>query len=172
VNALGFVKMASTKTENGITYNVYIHSDANTDAKAALWVQRGVSIKGMQRGFVINGETADDLSPAQETEGPKEPLSSLIVSLLIRKPPMPEAIANKSMAVPSCLPKTTYALPSCAGDVNGDGLDDLILGAYTADPNGKLDAGKSYVVFGKANGSVVNLSAIASEAPYARSNSR
>jgi hypothetical protein len=42
---------------------------------------------------------------------------------------------------------------SCAGDVNGDGLDDLILGAYTADPNGKLDAGKSYVVFGKANGS-------------------
>jgi hypothetical protein len=40
---------------------------------------------------------------------------------------------------------------SCAGDVNGDGLDDLILGAYTADPNGKLDAGKSYVVFGKAN---------------------
>jgi hypothetical protein len=39
VNALGFVKMASTKTENGITYNVYIHSDANTDAKAALWVQ-------------------------------------------------------------------------------------------------------------------------------------
>jgi hypothetical protein len=29
---------------------------------------------------------------------------------------------------------------SCAGDVNGDGLDDLILGAYTADPNGKLDA--------------------------------
>jgi hypothetical protein len=57
----------------------------------------------------------------------------------------------------------------------------------TADPNGKLDAGKSYVVFGKANGSVVNLSAIASasnplggfvingeaaKAPYARSNSR
>jgi Ca2+-binding RTX toxin-like protein len=45
VNALGFVKMASTKTENGITYNVYIHSDANTDAKAALWVQRGILVK-------------------------------------------------------------------------------------------------------------------------------
>jgi hypothetical protein len=52
---------------------------------------------------------------------------------------------------------------SCAGDVNGDGLDDLILGAYTADPNGKLDAGKSYVVFGKANGSVVNLTSPALE---------
>jgi hypothetical protein len=30
-------------------------------------------------------------------------------------------------------------------------LDDLILGAYTADPNGKLDAGKTYVVFGKVS---------------------
>jgi hypothetical protein len=43
VNALGFVKTASTETENGITYDVYTHSDANTDAKAALWVQQAVS---------------------------------------------------------------------------------------------------------------------------------
>jgi hypothetical protein len=41
--------------------NVYTHSDANTDAKAALWVQQGVSVKDMHRGFVVNGETADDL---------------------------------------------------------------------------------------------------------------
>jgi hypothetical protein len=38
---------------------------------------------------------------------------------------------------------------SSAGDVNGDGLDDLIVGAYLADPNG-TDSGTSYVVFGKA----------------------
>jgi hypothetical protein len=47
-----------------------------------------------------------------------------------------------------------------AGDVNGDGLDDLIIGALYADPNGNQDAGASYVVFGKANGTPVNLSAI------------
>ena len=34
-----------------------------------------------------------------------------------------------------------------AGDVNGDGFDDLIVGAYQADPNG-FDSGASYVVFG------------------------
>ncbi|MEH2283352.1 MAG: integrin alpha, partial [Nostoc sp.] len=37
---------------------------------------------------------------------------------------------------------------SNAGDINGDGLDDLIIGAYRADSNGKLYAGSSYVVFG------------------------
>ncbi|HHZ94189.1 MAG TPA: hypothetical protein EYN67_01225, partial [Flavobacteriales bacterium] len=41
---------------------------------------------------------------------------------------------------------------SSAGDVNNDGYDDVIIGAYTADPDGKSSAGESYVVFGKASG--------------------
>ncbi|MBD2666721.1 FG-GAP repeat protein [Richelia sinica FACHB-800] len=48
---------------------------------------------------------------------------------------------------------------SSAGDVNGDGFDDLIIGAYRAEPNGSL-SGQSYVVFGKSGGftSALNLS--------------
>jgi hypothetical protein len=34
---------------------------------------------------------------------------------------------------------------SNAGDVNGDGLDDLIVGAYQANLSDKKNAGKSYV---------------------------
>jgi hypothetical protein len=40
---------------------------------------------------------------------------------------------------------------SAAGDVNGDGFDDLIVGAPTGD-NGGFDAGEAYIVFGKASG--------------------
>src|SRR4028118_1945299 len=40
---------------------------------------------------------------------------------------------------------------SSAGDVNGDGFDDLIIGAKSADGNGLSFAGQSYVVFGQAS---------------------
>ena len=40
---------------------------------------------------------------------------------------------------------------SSAGDVNGDGYDDLIIGAWSADPNGNDNAGETYIVYGGAN---------------------
>ncbi len=54
---------------------------------------------------------------------------------------------------------------SSAGDINGDGFDDLVIGAHQGDGagNGKVDAGEAYVVFGKSTsfGAVVNLTTIA-----------
>ena len=41
---------------------------------------------------------------------------------------------------------------SSAGDVNGDGYDDLIIGANLADPNGVSSAGETYVFYGGATG--------------------
>jgi hypothetical protein len=81
VSISDFVKVSGiTRTEGDVTYDVYTHGYASTDTKAALWVQQGVSMKDMHRGFVINGKVAGDQSG--------------------------------------------YSVSS-AGDVNGDGLDDL-----------------------------------------------
>jgi hypothetical protein len=43
-----------------------------------------------------------------------------------------------------------------AGDVNGDGFDDLIVGARRADANG-INSGASHVVFGRAGGFASNI---------------
>jgi len=49
-----------------------------------------------------------------------------------------------------------------AGDVNGDGLADVIVGAPDADPSSGADAGSSYVIYGKASPSDVDLSSLGS----------
>jgi len=41
---------------------------------------------------------------------------------------------------------------SSAGDINGDGIDDYVIGAPFANPNGIENAGKTYVLFGKTSG--------------------
>jgi hypothetical protein len=50
---------------------------------------------------------------------------------------------------------------SSAGDVNGDGLADLIVGEYAADPAGRTNGGRSNVIFGKTDSSSIGLSDIA-----------
>lgn len=41
---------------------------------------------------------------------------------------------------------------SSAGDLNGDGVEDLLIGAPEADPGGRENAGTTYVVFGQTGG--------------------
>ena len=51
----------------------------------------------------------------------------------------------------SSIDNSGYSVSS-AGDVNSDGIADLIIGAPLADPNGNNFSGQSYVVFGKSTG--------------------
>lgn len=46
--------------------------------------------------------------------------------------------------------ESSFSLAS--GDINGDGMDDIIIGARNASPSGRSGAGSTYVIFGKASG--------------------
>ncbi len=138
-------------------------------------------------GFVINGDDPDDRS-GYSVSGAGDVNGDGLADLIVGAPfadPGGNAYAGKSYVVfgkagtaPVNLSDVTAGTGgfvidginpndrsgrsvSDAGDVNGDGLADLIVGAFRADPGGDLDAGESYVVFGKAGTAPVNLSDVA-----------
>jgi hypothetical protein len=73
-------------------------------------------------------------------------------------PALPATIDLASPGVPivSFVPADSFDLTismSGAGDVNNDGFDDLLIGAFEADAagNAKIDAGETYLIFGAAS---------------------
>ncbi len=52
---------------------------------------------------------------------------------------------------------------SDAGDMNGDGRDDVIVGAPNTDNNGRSDSGSAYVIYGSASPANIDLERLGSE---------
>jgi hypothetical protein len=137
-------------------------------------------------GFVINGQASGDesgvrVSSAGDVNG--DGLGDLIVSSSSSSPGL-KNMAGRSYVVfgktdtsainlsavaagsggfvingASAGDESGYSV-SCAGDVNGDGLADLIVGAIQSSKGTSYQAGASYVVFGKKNTSSIDLSSI------------
>ena len=138
-------------------------------------------------GFVINGQCADDrsgFSVASAGDVNGDGLADLIVGAWYSDP-AGGTNAGRSYVVFGTSSSTQIELSAIAlgtggfvingqcgrdyssagvasaGDVNGDGLADLIVGAFYSDPAGGANAGRSYVVFGQSSGTAIDLSAIA-----------
>ncbi len=171
---IGARRASGANRNAGESYVVFGGANVGKDGSLELSTLDGTN------GFVINGIDSDDnsgtsVSNAGDVNG--DGIDDLIIGAL-RADPNGQEYAGESYVVfggadvgkdgsleLSALDGTNGFVingidsrdgsgrsVSNAGDVNGDGIDDLIIGVFRADPNGKSRAGESYVVFGRDSG--------------------
>jgi len=147
------VKIANIEAEvtdsNGRAYGFAMYGESTND---------GLSMKAISAGDV-NGDGLGDMLVSSQAHNSSSGITYVVFG----------RDSNEAFSLGSSVSGYTingvYASHSGssvsnAGDINGDGLDDLIIGAKnTNSVNGTL-TGATYVVFGKADASVIALSDI------------
>lgn len=103
----------------------------------------------------VNSDGIDDLLMGADGAGPKGNASGRGYILFgnVEQHPSPFSVAsldgsNGFVLNGETLGDNTGESVSGLGDFNGDGIDDLVLGARGADPNGS-NSGRAYIVFGR-----------------------
>ena len=164
----------NTRTDSGSSYVVF---GANSTTAVDLAALGG-------RGFRVDGAVAGDLS-GLSVAGPGDVNGDGASDLLIgasNSDPNGRTNSGSSYVVFGANSTTTVDLAALggrgfrvdgaaageisgssvagAGDINGDGTPDLLIGAPRADGNGRADSGSSYVVFGANSTTAVDLAAL------------
>ncbi len=104
-------------------------------------------------GGDVNGDGTPDVLVAKGRRG-YEPTSGVTYVVFGGQNMESMDLANmgdNGFAIHGAKPDDGASQAASAGDVNGDGRDDIIIGAPEADNNGRLTSGSAYVVFGKAD---------------------
>ena len=159
---------------SGASFVVFGKSDgavvelSDVDAGTGGFVINGVSdgdISGhaVSNAGDVNGDGIDDLIIGARSDGPNGPSSgaSFVVfgktgTAAVQLSDVEAGTGGFVINGVSFFDESGFSV-SDAGDVNGDGLDDVIVGAKKDDPNG-YDSGAAFVVFGKSDGAAVELS--------------
>jgi hypothetical protein len=162
-DGLADVIVGSHGAPGGRTYVVFGKSD--TEAIPLADVAQGIG------GFAVDGEVPDSsgysLSGAGDVNG--DGLADVVVGGRLARAYVVLGKADTEAVLLAdvvqgiggfALDGEAHSAVSEAGDVNGDGLDDVVIGAPSAEPNG-VSSGRTYVVFGKASTALVSLADVA-----------
>lgn len=104
----------------------------------------------------LNGDGKDDIGIVSLTHASRAGKATIIAgaadNATVTIPDSPRVIAT----IEGAGPKQGISVVAPAGDVNGDGHPDLVLGGYVAEPTGAKNpaAGMAWVVFGDVRGKV------------------
>ncbi len=116
-------------------YSVSPAGDVNGDGTDDLMVGAPVATVGAGKSYVVFGRDT-----TQAGNFPAEiDLSSLALG---------DGIEGFVLAGIDEMDQSGFSV-SAAGDIDGDGIGDMFIGAPSADPAGRMSAGESYVVFGR-----------------------
>lgn len=142
----GFAAAADLESVNG-TNGFVLNGVAINDSTGAV----------VERAGDINHDGIDDLLVGAPFASPNNLTLSGMVAVVFGRsggfPPIVELSSlngsNGFRMIGEALQDNLGASLSAAGDLNGDGIDDLIVGASRASPNGINNAGRAYVIFGR-----------------------
>lgn len=112
----------------------------------------------------INGDGIDDFAIGAARAGSSNPLSGATYVIFGKAGATRPTIDLEALSpsdgfviVGSDLGDSAGFAIAGAGDINGDGLDDLVIGAYKGENNGGVDTGEVYVIFGQAGATRGNI---------------
>ncbi|MEW5737099.1 MAG: hypothetical protein AB1921_19795 [Thermodesulfobacteriota bacterium] len=108
----------------------------------------------------VNGDSIADLLIGTSAADPQARSTAGAVYVIFGKAALPSVIdlntasadAHQDVTIYGALASDylTYEGALALADVNGDGIADILIGAYRADYSGRVDAGAAYVIYGKA----------------------
>ena len=103
----------------------------------------------------INGDTIEDLiigAPRADTPGGEDAGTTYIIYGAGSLPALIDLdVSNADVTILGDDSNDAMGEAVAAGDINGDAFDDVIIGAYQADPAGGSSAGETYVIYGGAS---------------------